>query len=122
MIRALAVQGACSTVPSLGCFDPDDKVKVPRNPAEDGPVKLVYNANDIVEAHIVAGMLHAEGIEAHVGGHYLQGGVGELPMTGFATVSVPEDDVIEARRIIGRYQADRRAVELPEDALAAQYS
>jgi hypothetical protein len=85
-------------------------------------MKLVYNANDIMEAHIVAGMLHAEGIEAHVGGHYLQGGIGELPMTGFATVSVVEDDVVEARRIIERYQADMRAVELPDDDAAAQYA
>jgi hypothetical protein len=85
-------------------------------------MKLVYNANDIMEAHIVAGMLHAEGIEAHVGGHYLQGGVGELPMTDFATVSVAEDDVSEARKIIERYQADVNTVELPDDGLAAQYS
>ena len=38
-------------------------------------LKTVFRANDIVEAHIVAGMLQAEGIKTFVGGHYLQGAV-----------------------------------------------
>ena len=69
-------------------------------------MKLVYNANDIMEAHIVAGMLHSRGMEAFVGGHYLQGGVGELATTGFATVSVMEDDLEEAKKVVDLYLAE----------------
>jgi len=35
-------------------------------------MKIIYKARDIIEAHIVSGMLNANGIETHVGGYYLQ--------------------------------------------------
>ncbi|MEH6578181.1 MAG: DUF2007 domain-containing protein [Amphritea sp.] len=64
----------------------------------------VYRAGDITEAHIIAGMLESQGIDSHVGGHYLQGGVGELASMNFATVSVPEEDVVAARELINEYE------------------
>jgi len=60
----------------------------------------VYDAGDITEAHIVRGLLQANGIEAHVGGHYLQGGVGELAAQGFASVLVAIAQAAEARALI----------------------
>jgi len=45
-------------------------------------------------------------MEAFVGGHYLQGGVGELATTGFATVSVMEDDLEEAKKVVDLYLAE----------------
>ncbi len=66
-------------------------------------MKIVYRANDIIEAHIVAGMLRAHGVEPHVGGHYLQGAVGDLAMDGFANVMVDEDDFDAASRIVREY-------------------
>ncbi|MGB0720910.1 MAG: DUF2007 domain-containing protein [Gammaproteobacteria bacterium] len=53
-------------------------------------MREVYRAANITEAHIVAGMLEAEGIETHVGGHYLQGGVGELAPLDLARVFVAD--------------------------------
>jgi len=67
-------------------------------------MKIVFQASDILEAHIVAGMLQAENIEAHVGGHYLQGGIGDLAPTGLASVSVADDDSEAARRLIREYE------------------
>jgi hypothetical protein len=67
-------------------------------------MKLVYRASDINEAHIVSGMLHANGIESHVGGYYLQGGIGELAARDFATVLVADADVESARTIIAEYE------------------
>ncbi len=67
-------------------------------------MKIVYKANDILEAHIVAGMLNAENIEAHVGGHYLQGGIGDLAPTGLASVSVADEDIDAALRVIRDYE------------------
>jgi hypothetical protein len=68
-------------------------------------VKIVYRANDIIEAHIVAGMLRANDIETHVGGHYLQGAVGDLAMDGFANVLVAEDDYDAAIGLVREYDA-----------------
>ncbi|GFZ79996.1 hypothetical protein GCM10011403_23860 [Pseudohongiella nitratireducens] len=68
-------------------------------------LKTVFRANDIVEAHIVAGMLQAEGIKTFVGGHYLQGAVGDLAVQGFADVQVLESDVGVARSLITEYEA-----------------
>ena len=63
-------------------------------------MKIIYRAGNIVEAHIVAGMLRANGIEAHVGGHYLQGGVGDLSPMGFATVMTDEQDLEMALKLV----------------------
>lgn len=64
----------------------------------------VYDASDITEAHIVRGMLEAHGIDAHVGGHYLQGGIGELAVQGFACVLVAEPQAASARELIDAYE------------------
>lgn len=64
----------------------------------------VYDAGNITEAHIVRGMLEAHGIEAHVGGHYLQGGIGELAVQGFAAVYVEDTEVVAASSLIGAYE------------------
>lgn len=66
---------------------------------------IVYNAKDIIEAQLVAGLLESKGIETHVGGTYLQGGIGELAAMDFATVSVDEKDVASSRSIIDEYEA-----------------
>ena len=66
-------------------------------------MKIIYRANDIIEAHIVAGFLQAHDIQAFVGGHYLQGGVGELVPFGFATVSVVDADIAAAEMLMTEY-------------------
>ena len=67
-------------------------------------MKLVYRASDIIEANIVAGMLQANGIDAHVGGYYLQGGIGELAARDFANVHVADEDVERAKSLIEDYE------------------
>ena len=64
----------------------------------------VYDAANITEAHIVRGMLEANGIEAHVGGYYLQGGIGELAVQGFASVLVDAAQEARARELVMEYQ------------------
>lgn len=68
-------------------------------------MKIIYRANDIIEAHIVAGLLKSHDIEAFVGGHYLQGGVGELVPFGFATVSVTDNDISAAEVLMAAYDS-----------------
>ncbi|HAV75683.1 MAG TPA: hypothetical protein DCX50_11995, partial [Limnobacter sp.] len=45
-------------------------------------MEIVYKAGNIIEAHIVAGMLNACEIPTYVGGHFLQGAVGDLSPNG----------------------------------------
>jgi hypothetical protein len=67
-------------------------------------MQLVFRANNILEAHIVAGMLKSHDIDCHVGGHYLQGAVGDLPAADFAHVFVHEDDQARAEALIKDYE------------------
>ena len=68
-------------------------------------MKTIYRAADILEAHIVAGMLNAEGIEAEVAGFYQQGAVGQLAPQDFARVMlIDERDADRAERVIAQYE------------------
>ena len=69
-------------------------------------MKLAYKAANITEAEIVKGMLEANGLEAHVGGYYLQGGVGEMATMDFANVHVANEDFDKARELIHEYEGD----------------
>lgn len=69
---------------------------------------IVYEAADILEANIVCGMLKAHGIDAHVGGYYLQGGIGELAPAGFANVQVEEEDEQRERELVTEYDNTNR--------------
>jgi hypothetical protein len=66
-------------------------------------MKIIYRARDIIEAHIVSGMLNANGIETHVGGYYLQGGVGDVAVFDFANVQVADEDVALALPLVAEY-------------------
>ncbi len=66
-------------------------------------MKIVYRAANPQEAHIVAGLLQAEGIDAQASGSFLQGGIGELPASDFAVVRVAPEDATRARVIVEGY-------------------
>ncbi len=70
-------------------------------------MKIIYKANDILEANIVSGMLKANGIEAYAGGFYLQGGVGDLATMDFANVYVADEDIQSAKSIIADYESEK---------------
>jgi hypothetical protein len=67
-------------------------------------MKIIFRANDILEAHIIAGMLNSQGIATYVGGHYLQGAVGDLAAQGFANVFVADEQVEQAEQLLQDYQ------------------
>lgn len=67
-------------------------------------MQIAYHARDLTEAHIIAGLLGAHGISAHVGGHYLQGALGEIGAAGFTNVHVEDEDYPAARRLIAEYE------------------
>ncbi|MFP4640389.1 MAG: DUF2007 domain-containing protein [Guyparkeria sp.] len=68
-------------------------------------MKTIYKAGDVLEAHIVCGMLNAEGIEAQVAGQYQQGAVGGLAPRDFARVQLlDERDEPRALELIRDYE------------------
>lgn len=79
-------------------------------------MQLIYRAGDITEAHIVAGMLRAHGLECHVGGHYLQGGIGDMAVQDFAVVHVADEDVTAAKELIAQYESDDKTADAEQAA------
>lgn len=56
-------------------------------------MRVVYEAENIIDAHLAKGLLEQAGIAAFVLGEYLSGGIGELPAMGTVRVGVADSDV-----------------------------
>jgi hypothetical protein len=63
-------------------------------------MKIVYQAENILDAHLVKGALEHHGIPAYVTGHYLTGGIGELPAHGLVAIIVADDHVPAAQAFL----------------------
>ncbi|MFK8015774.1 MAG: DUF2007 domain-containing protein [Gammaproteobacteria bacterium] len=70
-------------------------------------METIYSCDNTVEAHMIIHLLERHGIESQILGEHLQGAVGELPAFGNVRVAVALDDVSEAKRIIGEWEAQR---------------
>ena len=65
-------------------------------------MKLVFTAKHPTEAHLIRGMLEAEGIRAEVRGDQLYGAFGELPVLPTVWILDPADDS-DANRLVGEF-------------------
>lgn len=63
-------------------------------------MRVVYQAEHLIDAHLVRGRLQAEGIRAHVLGEWLTGGLGELPVQGLLAVGVDDADAAAALALL----------------------
>jgi len=63
-------------------------------------MKQVYAPANSAEAHMLVHLLVQSGIEAHIHGEALQGGVGELPAASLLQILVPDEHYDEARRLL----------------------
>ncbi|MDQ3159693.1 MAG: DUF2007 domain-containing protein [Pseudomonadota bacterium] len=63
-------------------------------------MRLVYNAANLIDAHLVRHALEQAGIPAFIRGEALIGGIGELPAVGLVSVAVPDSAWDKARSII----------------------
>jgi hypothetical protein len=61
--------------------------------ASVGLVKIVYRAENIIDANLVKAALAEAGIQAFISGEYLTGAIGQLPAWDLVTVMVAEADV-----------------------------
>ena len=63
-------------------------------------MRVVYEADGIIDAHLVRHALEAAEIPVFVKGEALLGGMGELPMFGLVQVCVPEVAWPKAREVV----------------------
>ena len=80
-------------------------------------MKIVYEAENIIDANLVKNELEHAGINAFVSGQYLTGAAGELPPLALVKVLVAEIDWPQARSIVERIDAalsERRAQPEPD--------
>jgi hypothetical protein len=77
-------------------------------------MRVVYHAENIVDAHLVKDALEQAGIPAFVNGEYLIGGVGQLPARDFLGVSVPEI-CIQAAEPVVRQMVEMLRAPIAED-------
>jgi hypothetical protein len=71
-------------------------------------VKIVYRAENIIDANLVKAALQQAGIESYVAGEYLTGAVGQLPVWDLVTVMVAESDIERAAPVIEGVDRDLR--------------
>ena len=83
------------------------------------PMRTVYAAANLIDAHLVRHALEQEGIPAFVRGEALVGGIGELPAVGLVSVAVPDSAWEQARDIVDRLGLGSNATH-PGDAMEGQ--
>ena len=71
-------------------------------------MKIVYRAENIIDANLVKAELEAAGIPAFVAGQYLTGAIGQLPVSDLVTVMVAETDVARSAPIVESIDAALR--------------
>jgi Putative prokaryotic signal transducing protein len=72
-------------------------------------MRTLYEAANSLEAHMLKDLLAQEGLNAHVQGEHLQGGVGELPAAGLVRLMIDEADHAAGRTLIARWEAQQPA-------------
>jgi hypothetical protein len=76
-------------------------------------MRVVYEAENVIDAHLVKGLLENNEIPAFVRGEYLVGAVGELPVMGLVAVLVPESQYEAADTLLREFRG-QAAVGFPE--------
>jgi Putative prokaryotic signal transducing protein len=65
-------------------------------------MKLLYEASNSLEAHMILNLLEQEGLSGRIDGEYLQGGLGELPATTVRVI-IEESDYSAGMKIIDEW-------------------
>lgn len=63
-------------------------------------MRTIYDAANLIDAHLVRHALEQAGIPAFVRGEALVGGIGELPAIGLVSVAVPDSAWEQARDVV----------------------
>lgn len=82
-------------------------------------MKFVYQAENLLDAHLVKGALENQGIPAFVTGEHLTGGIGQLPALGLCAVMVRDDDIEHAASLIAELRRAGGAANEVDEAFEA---
>ena len=80
-------------------------------------MRLLYDASNGIEAHLILNLLEQSGLSARIDGEYLQGGMGDIQAMGIVRVMVEETDYTEAMTIIDAW--DVKSPESDTDGASA---
>jgi hypothetical protein len=78
-----------------------------RHESQERGMRVVYEPDNLIDAHLVKGVLEQSGIPVYLRGEHLAGGIGELPVPGLFALCVPEVCEPEAREVLEALQRDR---------------
>ena len=70
------------------------------------PMRVVYEAENVIDAHLVKGMLENDGIPAWIRGEHLTGALGELPVMGLLAVCVADAQWSDACAVISVWRRE----------------
>ena len=70
-------------------------------------MRVVYEPENLIDAHLVKGVLEQAGIPVYLRGEFLVGGIGELPVSGLLALCVPEVCEGEARDVLADLEVQR---------------
>lgn len=68
-------------------------------------MQRIYEPQDLMEGELLLSMLASEGIDAHLTGRHLTGGIGELPVCGLLGLLVDNLQAERAQQLIAEYNA-----------------
>jgi hypothetical protein len=74
-------------------------------------MKLLYEAQNNVEAHMLLDLLEQASLSGRVDGEFLQGGIGEIQTMGFVRVMIEDQDYLQGKAIIEDWEANQPAEE-----------
>lgn len=63
-------------------------------------MRVVYEAENSIDAHLARGWLEAAGLSPWIRGEYLSGAMGELPAHGLLAVCVPDEEIEAAGEVL----------------------
>ncbi len=66
-------------------------------------MRKIYEPENMMEGELLQSMLASEGIDSHITGRHLLGGMGELPVFGLLGLVVDDDQADRARQLITEY-------------------
>jgi hypothetical protein len=78
-------------------------------------MRVVYEAENLIDAHLVKGLLEGAEIPVFVRGEYLTGALGDLPVMGLVAVCVPDTHFEIADRLVADWRADVAEHPLPPE-------
>jgi len=83
---------------------------------------VVYEADNLIEAHMLRGLLEQRGLRVNISGEYLLGAMGDLPARGLVRVLVPGEDWDRARQVVHEFEDNMAAgpSRLDEEALSLE--